>query len=92
MPIGYGSGIPKVDVMELKDDMCKFVLSNTDTSVANALRRVMIAEVPTMAIDLVNIMENSSALQDEFLAHRLGLIPLCVENDARYEYNRVRLS
>jgi DNA-directed RNA polymerase II subunit RPB3 len=56
---------------------------------AAPLLQVMIAEVPTMAIDLVTISENQSALQDEFLAHRLGLIPLRVESGVKFEYNYV---
>jgi DNA-directed RNA polymerase II subunit RPB3 len=67
---------PKIDVLKLREDKLKFVLSGTDSSVANSLRRVLMAEVPSMAIDLVNVYENSSVLHDEFLAHRLGLIPI----------------
>lgn len=45
-------------------------------SVANAYRRIMIAEVPTMAIEHVFIYNNTSVIQDEMLAHRMGMIPI----------------
>ena len=43
---------------------------------ANALRRLCLNGVPVFAIDTVDIIENSSVLPDEGLAHRLGLVPI----------------
>lgn len=51
---------------------------DSNETLANALRR-SISEVPTLAIDEVEIYKNDSALYDEVLAHRLGLIPLVTE-------------
>lgn len=67
---------PHIEVTHVQSDLVKFTLTNTDISVANALRRIMLAEVPAMAIDVVNIEENETVLFDEFLAHRMGLVPL----------------
>lgn len=65
-----------VKILEKKDNQLRFVVEAINIAVANALRRAMIAEVPSMAIDEIVIIENSSAIKDEILAHRLGLIPL----------------
>lgn len=67
---------PVVEILDLKEDQILFQISDTDASFANALRRVIISDIPTMAIDLVEFDDNTSVLSDEFLAHRLGLIPL----------------
>lgn len=69
-------GEPEVKILEHSKYHLKFELSNTELSIANALRRIIIAEVPTMAIEMVVVVQNSSPLHDEFIAHRLGLIPL----------------
>ena len=54
----------------------KFVLSDATFEFANSLRRAMISEIPVMAVEDVNITANNSALYDEILALRVGLIPL----------------
>ena len=56
-----------------------FLLEEATPGIANALRRTMLADVPTMAIDYVIIFENTSLLFDEQLAHILGQIPLTTD-------------
>jgi len=67
---------PKIEITDLTAESISFILSDTDLSMANALRRILIAEVPTIAIEHVNMEVNSTAFHDEYLAHRLGMIPL----------------
>lgn len=54
----------------------EFDMIGVDASIANSFRRILLSEVPTMAIDRVMIYNNTSVIQDEVLAHRIGLIPL----------------
>jgi DNA-directed RNA polymerase subunit D len=50
-------------------------VSKIDVSLANAIRR-SVNEIPILAIDEVDVYKNDSALYDEIIAHRLGLVPL----------------
>lgn len=88
----------KVDVKKLTVDDMEFDMIGIDAALANAFRRILIAEVPTMAIEKVFIANNTSVVQDEVLAHRLGLVPLRVdprhfnyisENDEPNEKNTI---
>lgn len=62
--------------LKLSGLILKFSLFGSNVEFANALRRVMIAEVPTLAIDIVTVESNSSVLPDEMICHRLGLLPI----------------
>ncbi|KAI4177455.1 MAG: hypothetical protein LQ343_000436 [Gyalolechia ehrenbergii] len=79
---------PRVTVRQALRDRADFTLENIDLSFANSLRRTLLAEVPTMAIDLVEVQVNTSSLADEFIAHRLGLIPLNSKNVDDVAYTR----
>lgn len=72
---------PTINILDMKPDYIQFELANTDISMANALRRIMIAEVPTLAIDLVHFENNTTVLLDEIISHRVGLIPLASYKD-----------
>ncbi len=54
-------------------------ISGARLSFLNALRRAIIADLPSFAIDEVNFYENTSALFNEYVANRLGMIPLTFE-------------
>jgi len=66
-----------------KDDRnLRLLIQEIDIPYMNALRRTVTSEVPCMAIDEVVMLENSSVMQDEVIAHRLGLIPLKTDLDS----------
>lgn len=65
-----------IEVLENINDKVVIRFINAPRQYVNAIRRLSINEVPTLAIDDVVILENSSVMHDEAVAHRLGLIPL----------------
>lgn len=66
----------KIQIVKRDDLELEFDVIGITPALANAYRRLMLSEVPTMAIEKVYIYNNTSIIQDEILAHRLGLIPL----------------
>ncbi|NXA32676.1 RPAC1 protein, partial [Eudromia elegans] len=66
----------RVDVVREEEDTLEFDMVGIDAAIANAFRRILLAEVPTMAVEKVFVYNNTSIVQDEILAHRLGLIPI----------------
>lgn len=68
--------IISADILERTNDRVVIKFKNISRQYINAIRRIAISEVPTLAIDDVVILENSSVMHDEAVAHRLGLIPL----------------
>jgi len=66
----------EVKLLEKKENEIKLLFKKTDSALMNSLRRAIMSHVPILAIENVSIYENSSILFDEFLAHRLALLPL----------------
>ena len=75
----YEKSLTSIDIIEESDNKIAIKLKGIPREYANALRRIALSEVPTMAIDDVVILDNSSVMHDEAVAHRLGLIPLRTE-------------
>ena len=72
----FQQDLSSLDVISKDSEKIAIKLKGVPLQYANALRRVCLNGVPIFAIDTVDIIENTSVLPDEGLAHRLGLIPL----------------
>lgn len=66
----------KIEILNQKDNELVFTIEGINNAIANTIRRVIIAEVPTLAIDEVEFVKNQTPLYDEVLAHRIGLVPI----------------
>jgi DNA-directed RNA polymerase subunit D len=66
----------KIEITEINEKIARFRLTGTDAQFANALRRSAMGMVKTFAISNVTMYENTSAMFDEYITHRIGLIPI----------------
>src|SRR6056297_1395856 len=81
-----------VEFIEREERAAKFLVRGVTPAFANGIRRAMIADVPTLAIDEVRFIENSSVMFDEQIALRLGLVPLSTPPNEFDEDDVVTLS
>ncbi len=70
------AGPLEVKITEEGKDSIKLSIKGIGVELANALRRAAINSVETFAIDTVTFYENSSSMFDEYIAHRIGLVPI----------------
>jgi len=68
--------LPSLEIVSQDKQRISVKLKDIPLQYANALRRICLNGVPVFAIDTIDIIENSSVLADEALAHRLALIPI----------------
>jgi len=74
----------KINILKKDEYDLVFEIIGIDAPIANAFRRIMLSEVPSMAIEKVVYLTNTSIIQDEVLAHRIGLIPIRADPDYFY--------
>jgi len=81
--IGFQSGSKMVSVKLLREDekSVEVELGGMPLAVMNAIRRFTINEVPTMAVEEILIIENTSSMPNDILAHRISLIPFISDID-----------
>ena len=72
----------KLDVLKESEHKIVFLTEGISIEMINAIRRILLTEIPVMAIDEIIILKNDSPLYDEILSHRLGLIPLKTDLEA----------
>jgi DNA-directed RNA polymerase subunit D len=70
-----------VEFVDRNEREARFLVRGITPAFANGIRRAMVADVPTLSIDTVRMIENSSVMFDEQIGHRLGMVPLSAPPD-----------
>ncbi|MFH5798512.1 DNA-directed RNA polymerase subunit D [Haladaptatus sp. CMAA 1911] len=81
-----------VEFIDRGERKARFLVRNVTPAFANGIRRAMIADVPTLSIDTLRVIENSSVMFDEQIGLRLGLVPLTTPPGEFEEGDTVTLS
>ncbi|KZN24006.1 DNA-directed RNA polymerase subunit D [Haladaptatus sp. R4] len=81
-----------VEFIDRGERKSRFLVRNVTPAFANGIRRAMIADVPTLSIDTLRVIENSSVMFDEQIGLRLGLVPLTTPPGEFEEGDTVTLS
>ncbi|CAL1280132.1 unnamed protein product [Larinioides sclopetarius] len=71
----------QIKIMRLDEENMdmEFDMIGIGPPIANAIRRILLAEIPTMAIDKIHLYNNTTVIPDEVLTHRIGLVPIKVD-------------
>ena len=72
----------EIKLLKKQENKLTILVKDTDHTFVNTLRRTITSEVPTIAIKKVSFIKNSSALFDEIISHRLGLMPLTTDAES----------
>jgi DNA-directed RNA polymerase subunit D len=70
----------KFDLLELREDRIRYLLSGVTAAFSNGIRRACMSEVPVLALDEISLYDNTSVLFDEQISLRIGEVPLIAED------------
>lgn len=89
---------PAINITEDTPEKLRFTLSNSDVSIANSLRRVLISEIPTVGIvtdthenNKCDITKNTSRFHNEILKHRLSCIPIHIDDPLKFKLDKYKI-
>lgn len=80
-----------IEFVEEGEEVAEVKLEDANAAIANALRRSMMVRVDTLAVKHVDVIRNESALFNEVLAHRIGMVPLNIPDNME-EDDEIHLS
>lgn len=75
----------KAELLEWKGNKLSFKVADAELPLLNAIRRYSMVRVPIIAIDKVVMYDNTSSMFDEYVAHRVGLLPVLTPDNTPEE-------